>query len=69
LYARWYYRDIPPQPPAWWAAWRKSPAPHREIRMKLLIGGQIGLPNRDFVALDFDPNTGEFGEVVDSGRL
>lgn len=69
LDAWWYYRDIPPLPPPWWAFWRKAPIPQREIRMKMLIGGQIALPNRDFVALDFNPETGEFGEVVDSGRL
>ena len=69
LYPRWYYRDLPARSPPWWAFWRKAPDPQREVRMKMLIGGEIGLPNRDFVALDFNPETGEFGEIVDSGRF
>ena len=69
LDAWWYYRDLPAPSPPWWAFWRKAPDPQREVRMKMLIGGEIGLPNRDFVALDFNPETGEFGEIVDSGRF
>lgn len=69
LDAWWYYREIPQPPPPWWAFWRKPAPPMREVRIKMLIGGDIGLPNLDFVALDFDPSTGECGEVVDSGRL
>jgi hypothetical protein len=69
LYARWYHRDIPqPQPPGW-AFWRKPVPPKREVRMKMLIGGEIGLPNLDFAAWDFDAETGEFSDLVDSGRL
>jgi hypothetical protein len=69
LDAWWYYRDIPQPEPPWWVFWRKSLPPKQEIRMKMLVGGQIDLPNLDFAALDFDPETGEFGEMVDFGRL
>lgn len=69
LDAWWYYHDIPQPTPPWWAFWRKPIPPMREVRIKMLVGGDIGLPNLDFVALDFDPSTGEFGEMVDSGRL
>lgn len=36
-------------------------------RMKLRIGW-MGDPCMSFEALDFDPETGEFGELVDSGQ-
>lgn len=69
LDAWWYYHDTPQPPPPWWAIWRRPVPPTQEVRMKMLVGGNIGLPNMDFVALDFNPETGEFGEIVDSGRL
>lgn len=36
--------------------------------MKILVG-RVGDPNCEFEALDFDPETATFGDVVDSGRL
>ena len=68
LDAWWYERTSPSQPPPWWAFWRKREVPAKETRMKLLIGW-VGDPCQSFEALDFDPETGEFGELVDSGRL
>lgn len=68
LYARWYERSPSEPQQAWWLFWRKSAAPSVETRMQMLIGWS-GDPNQSFEALDFDPATGEFGELVGSGRL
>ena len=68
LDAWWYERTSPSLPAPWWAFWRKREEPAKETRMKLLIGW-VGDPCQRFEALDFDPETGEFGELVDSGRL
>ena len=68
LYARWYERGFPPSARPRWAFWRHAPEPVLETRMKMLIGWS-GDPTGSFEALDFDPETGTFGDIVDSGRL
>lgn len=68
LWARWYEPEQVPLRPPWWAFWRHHEPPPKAIRMKLLVGW-AGDPNCAFEALDFDPETGIFGELVDSGRL
>lgn len=67
--AWWYERETPPPERAWWLFWRASALPRVETRMKMLILPYRGNPTGDFEALDFDPATGEFGELVERGRL
>ncbi|TVO57244.1 hypothetical protein [Denitromonas halophila] len=64
----WYERSPPPFARPWWAFWRHAPEPVVETRMKMLIGWP-GDPTGSFEALDFDPEAGTFGDMVDSGRL
>lgn len=68
LDAWWYYSDIPQQQPPWWNFWHRRSTVKKLARMKMLIGW-VGDPNCSFEALDFDPETGKFGGIVDSGRL
>lgn len=64
----WWYAPPPSNQPPWWAFWRNPDSPMKTIRMKLLVGW-LGDPNCAFEALDFDPETGLIGDLVDSGRL
>jgi hypothetical protein len=67
--AWWYELEIPrPREPSW-LFWSRPALPRTKTRMKMLILPYRGNPTGEFEALDFDPASGEFGELVDSGRL
>lgn len=69
LDAWWYEHEVPQPRLPWWMFWRDAVPPRKEIRMKMLIEPYAGNPTGEFEALAFDPETGEFGDVVDKGRL